>query len=223
MRPPSTAGMRSNSHSNSSSARRARPDQRHPIVKPFKAPHKSLGNLDADAAARLIAASADAALVIDTGGVIRDVSFGSDELSKELQARWHGRPWLDTVTDESRSKIEALLRDAAADAPVRWRQVNHPTAVGSVPVLYSAVRFGDDGRVVAVGRDLRAMAALQQRLMDVERSMERDYSRLRDAETRYRMLFQLASEAVLIADGAARESSTPIQRRRTCLAALFPN
>lgn len=200
--------MRLNLRSNWLSVRHAPPDERPPPrvrpVKPFKAPHKSLGNLDADAAARLIAASADAALVIDTAGVIRDVSFGSDELSKELQARWHGRPWLDTVTDDSRPKIEALLRDAAAGAPVRWRQVNHPTAIGSVPVLYSAVRFGDDGRVVAVGRDLRAMAALQQRLMDVERSMERDYSRLRDAETRYRMLFQLASEAILIADGGSQ-------------------
>jgi transcriptional regulator PpsR len=107
------------------------------------------------------------------------------------------------VTVESRPKIEALLRDARNKAP-RWRQVNHP-AEGSadVPVLYAAVDVGPDGRVVAVGRDLRALAMLQQRLVDAQQSMEREYARLRHAETRYRLLFQIASEAVLIVDAAS--------------------
>ena len=52
------------------------------------------------------------------------------------------------------------------------------------------------------GRDLRVMSALQQRLMNAQQSMERDYSRLRDVEMRYRLLFQLSSEAVLILDPA---------------------
>ena len=60
-----------------------------------------------------------------------------------------------------------------------------------LPVLYSAMQVGRDGRVVAVGRDLRAMAALQQRLVDAQQSMERDYARLRHVETRYRLLFQI--------------------------------
>jgi len=56
------------------------------------------------------------------------------------------------------------------------------------------------GRIVAVGRDLRPVAALQQRLVDAQQSMEREYSRLRHAETRYRLLFQIASQPVLIVD-----------------------
>jgi transcriptional regulator PpsR len=35
--------------------------------------------------------------------------------------------------------------------------------------------------------------------------MEREYARLRDAEARYRLLFQISSEAVLIVDGASRK------------------
>ena len=54
--------------------------------------------------------------------------------------------------------------------------------------------------MVAVGRDLRAMAALQQRLIEAQQAMEREYARIRDAEKRYRLLFQLAAEAVLIVD-----------------------
>ena len=67
------------------------------------------------------------------------------------------------------------------------------------------MRVGRDGRVVAVGRDLRATAALQQRLVDAQQSMERDYARLRHVETRYRLLFQMTSEAVLIVDAASHK------------------
>ena len=176
-------------------------------MKQFRAPKNSLGDLDAEAAATLIAAAADVALIVDGDGVIRDVAFGSDELSREgYDGKWLGLPWADTVTVESRPKIEALLREATANSPTRSRQVNHPSPRGTdVPILYSAVPVGQGGRVVAVGRDLRAIAALQQRLVDAQQSMERDYWRLRHVETRYRLLFQMASEAVLIVDSTTQK------------------
>jgi transcriptional regulator PpsR len=62
------------------------------------------------------------------------------------------------------------------------------------------VRTNKDRRIVAVGRDQRAMATLQQRLVEAQQAMEREYARIRDSEKRYRMLFQLAAEAVLIVD-----------------------
>jgi transcriptional regulator PpsR len=177
------------------------------VVKQFRAPKNSLGDLDAEAAATLIAAAADVALIVDGDGVIRDVAFGSDELSREgYDGKWLGLPWADTVTVESRPKIEALLREAGGKSATRWRQVNHPSPRGAdVPILYSAVPVGHEGRVVAVGRDLRAIAALQQRLVDAQQSMERDYWRLRHVETRYRLLFQMASEAVLIVDATTQK------------------
>ena len=58
---------------------------------------------------------------------------------------------------------------------------------------------------MAVGRDLRAMAALQQRLVAAQQSMERDYARLRHVETRYRLLFQVTAEAVLIVDASSHK------------------
>ncbi len=171
----------------------------------FRSPKRSLGELDADSAAMLIAVATDVALVIDAGGVIRDVAVGSDELAVEGYAEWIGKPWIDTVTVESRRKIEDLLKDASGKQSARWRQVNHPSSRGDdVPMLYSAVQVGSKGRVVAVGRNLRAISALQQKLLDVQQSMERDYLRLRHAETRYRLLFQIASEAVLIVDATTQ-------------------
>jgi transcriptional regulator PpsR len=173
-------------------------------INPFRTPKDTLGDLDADVAAAVIAAAADVALVLDRDGVIRDLSYGGEGLSREEASGWIGRPWIDTVTSESRVKIEALLSDARARAAPRWRQVNHPSAGGAdIPVRYSAVEIRENGRVVAIGRDLRALARLQQRLMDAQLAIERDYARLRQAETRYRLLFQVAAEAVLIVDTAS--------------------
>ena len=167
----------------------------------FRAPKKTLGDLDADAAARLIVAAADVALVLDSKGVIRDVAIGNDDLAKEGFGKWLGQLWVDTVTVESRQKIEELLRDASNKAIPRWRQVNHPSIGGAdVPIRYSAVEVGDNGRIVAVGRDLRAVATLQQRMVETQQLMEREYARLRQVETRYRLLFQISSEAVMVVD-----------------------
>lgn len=176
------------------------------LLKKFKAPKKSLGNLDAESAGALVTAATDVALIIDRRGVIRDVAFGSDDLLKDVRGDWLNTPWESTVTVESRPKIRAMLKDADTPEDSRWRQVNHSAINGAdVPILYCARRVGDNGRVVALGRDLRAIETLQQRLMEVEQSMEREYSRMRHAETRYRLLFQIASEAVLIVDADTRK------------------
>jgi len=175
-------------------------------VRAFKTPKKSFGDLDAEAAATVIAAAGDVALILDRAGIIRDLAFSSEEMALAGGEAWLGKHWADTVTVESRIKVEALLRDAAAKAMPRWRHINHPVAQGAdVPVLYSAVQIGREGQVVAVGRNLGAIAALQRKLVDAQQSMEQDYSRLRHAETRYRLLFQMASEAVFIVDAASQK------------------
>jgi transcriptional regulator PpsR len=148
-------------------------------VKPFKLPKKSLGDLDADMAAKLIGASADLALIVDKKGVIKDLSFENADISRDGFEAWVGRPLIETVTIESRPKIEELLRDAGAKAAPRWRQV--------------------------VGRDLRAMSRLQQQLVDAQQQMEREFNRLRHAEMRYRAVFHLSGEAILVVDAATQK------------------
>ncbi|MGD8354936.1 MAG: transcriptional regulator PpsR, partial [Methyloceanibacter sp.] len=137
----------------------------------FRAPKRTLGDLDATSAAELIAAAADIALIIDAKGVIRDVSLGDEDLQNEGFESWLGTRWVDTVTVESRPKVEELLQDIKDNVPTRWRQVNHPSKNGSdIPMRYAALRVSDSGRIIAVGRDLRPMAALQQRLVDAQQS-----------------------------------------------------
>lgn len=174
----------------------------------------TLGPLDAKAVTRLVGAVSDIALVLDDEGTIIEVVTQREELVARGTREWLGRPWVQTVTVESRQKVEALLRDAqaAAEAAGRWRQVNHPGADGEdLPLLYSTLRMaqeggqGGQGRILAFGRDLRDSVALQRRLIESQQAMERDYWRYREAETRYRHLFETTAEAVLIIDGSTQK------------------
>ncbi|WP_375456528.1 transcriptional regulator PpsR [uncultured Methylobacterium sp.] len=166
---------------------------------------KTLGALGGEAAGLLVAAATDLSLIIDADGVIRDAAFGAPDLAGQGCDTWLGRRWIDTVTVESRPKVDALLRDAAPQAVTRWREVNHPSVSGDdLPIRYAAMRLGDDGSIIAIGRNLRATAALQRKLIETQQALERDYLRLRGAETRYRMLFQLGSEPVLVIDATTR-------------------
>lgn len=176
-------------------------------MKLFKAPKESLGDLKADVAAMLIAAASDIALAIDHEGRINDAAFQRADLPLELKNvdQWVGRSWQATVSEESQQKVELLLEEAADRKMSRWREIRHPATRGpDIPILYSVVAIGEPRRYVAVGRDVRATAALQQKLVEAQISIERDYSRMRNVESRYRVLFQMSSEPVLIVDAATQ-------------------
>ncbi len=177
-------------------------------MKQFSVAKKWFRNLDSETAGKLITIASDVALVVSDGekGVIRDVSFGSDELAVEVAADWIGKTWVDTVTVESRHKVEALLRDSKGPGMPRWRMVNHRGENGvELPVLYAALKVDEGGQVVAFGRSMRPMATLQQQLVSAQQSMEREYLKLRQAEARHRLLFQVSAEAVLIVDATSRK------------------
>ncbi|MGE3511850.1 MAG: transcriptional regulator PpsR [Vicinamibacterales bacterium] len=173
-------------------------------MKRFKSARRALGDLDADGAGALLASAGDIAVIVDTRGIVRDVAFGSDDLAAALDtaADWTGKPLIDAVTPETQAKMSALLAEAARGEGERPRQVNHPTGAGDIPVLYHMAPAGRGGRFVAFGRDLRPLAAVQQRLVNAQQSLERDYARLRQAESRYRLLFQVSGEGVLVVDAA---------------------
>jgi transcriptional regulator PpsR len=165
-----------------------------------------LGSLDSHVAEKVVAAGGDVALVIDREGVICDLAVSNETIARDGADSWLDRRWSDTVTVDSKRKVDELLRDALSDGPTRWREVNQVTASQkSMMIRYMAVETGREGHVIAIGRDDRATAAIQQRLVEAQQAMERDYSRIRDAEFRYRLLFQMSGEAILIVDPSTKK------------------
>jgi transcriptional regulator PpsR len=167
-----------------------------------------LSGLDPDTLAHLLAVPADVVLLLDNQGQIRDLALGTEELVNLGCGDWIGRSWRDIVTIESLPKIEAMLSEGLVGGEPAVRQVNHPIpTTQDLPVSYRLVPIRRPGEaqpraLLAFGRDLRSEMALQQRLVAAQVSMERDYWRLRHVETRYRLLFQQATEPVLILDAA---------------------
>lgn len=166
---------------------------------------ESLGALDTKVVARVIAASTDIALVLEADGTIRDLSIHEAHRENPRFDGWIGLSWVETVADDSRTKVEALLQEVRDDdGPARSREVNHSqSGLGDFPVRYSAIPLGNDGNVLVIGRELGAIADLQQQLINAQQSMEREYAKLRNAETRYRLLFQISTEPVLIVDASS--------------------
>jgi hypothetical protein len=121
-----------------------------------------------------VALSCDIALVVDADG--RIASLAQHEGQPIAPPAWIGAEWTATVAPDSRSKIEQILVDVVNTGHARRREINHPDALGGpVPVAYSAARLGERGPTLAIGHDLRAQAALQQRFVAAQEALERSY------------------------------------------------
>ena len=163
----------------------------------------ALSGLAPELAATLASIAGDIALVIDAQGVIQNVAVGTTALTPSA-GEWVGQAWADTVTGDTRRKVEMLLQEVSDRGVSQRREVNHPGSAGpDIPVTYAAIRLGAEGPVLAVGRDLRAIAAIQQRFVESQQDMERDYWKRRQADARYRQLFQVATDAVMVVDALA--------------------
>ncbi len=160
-----------------------------------------LSRLAPELAEMLVTVACDIALVIDEDGVITNVACGPSQADDHGANAWVGRRWTDTVTVETRLKVDEFLADVGSSGVSRQRQLTHPSALGvEIPVAYTAVRLGQCGLTLAVGRDLRLVSALQQRLLDAQQSIERDYWQRRKFETRHRLLFGQSEGPLLLID-----------------------
>jgi len=170
-------------------------------VNNITSPAHVLGQLNPDEVAHIVQASADISLTLNRDGVIQSIAFGNPDLRSPNLEGWVGKNWLDVVTSESRPKIQALLQDANETSLSRFRQINVPSpGSADLPLLCATLKIGSTGQIIALARDLREISLLQQRLVDAQQAIERDYTRLRQLETRYRVLFEMASEAVIVLD-----------------------
>ena len=147
---------------------------------------------------RMNLAQPDVTLLLDMGGVIREASVSS-LLSNESVDGWLGCPWVQTVPDFVGDKVRRIVEDARDSGISAFRQLTQRFPSGrEVPIEYTTVLLGGSAGMLAVGKSLLAVAELQSRFIAAQQAMERDHWKLREVETRYRLLFNHSSEAVLM-------------------------
>lgn len=131
----------------------------------------------ADALARTFALLAgDIVLVLDEAGVILAAAQGEVPEGQGWAQQWVGRAWADTTTPENRGKVVEIVQDLSVQGLSRKREVNHPAHDGHPMLIgWTAIRLGERGPSLAVGRDLAAAALHQQRLLQVQAQLEASY------------------------------------------------
>ncbi len=158
-----------------------------------------LVSLDADAIHRLISTSSDYAILLDEKGIVKDIFCGNEAHVQDDIKAWIGQPFLKTLTVESLVKLDMLVDQAKHQEEPKWRQLNHVTeGDDDFPASYAAVPGPDTGTTLLLGRDKRELILLQQRLVKAQLTIEQDYERIRQVESRYRVLFETGTDALLI-------------------------
>jgi transcriptional regulator PpsR len=162
-----------------------------------------IDSIDATAAAHLMSHVADAVFVINQEGVVENI-FNHQAPGLQILKSLIGKSFIECATPESRKKITYLLDDLnQSEDSQKWRQINITLPdQADLPLMVSSIFISKENKVLAVGRDLRNLANLQQRLVEAQQAIETDYLRLRFAEARYRQLFDLSLTAHIIIDGS---------------------
>jgi transcriptional regulator PpsR len=160
--------------------------------------------IDDPLAARIVVSAADVALVLDETQTIVGVSLGERLKGERAWYGLEGKSLSEVLLPDSHKKGAQLVQEALDGETARAREINlRIDGLGDVPLRFSGVLL-DDEHVVALGRDLRPMAQLQQRMVSAQQAMELEYRRLRQADTHYRVLFHVCSEGVLVSRGDDR-------------------
>jgi transcriptional regulator PpsR len=150
--------------------------------------------------ATLLAGVADFVVSLDSEGLVESVEIWSDELPRGFADALEGHRLADSLAASDGARTMEVLAAAAGGEPQRL-DVVHLLADGAleVPVQYQ-LSADTSGRILAVGSDLRPTASLRQQLVNAQQALEQDYWRLRNVETRYRRLFDMVADGVLVLD-----------------------
>jgi transcriptional regulator PpsR len=140
----------------------------------------------------------DVTLLLDMDGVIREATL-SASMSRENIDAWLGRPWSEVVGGAA-EKIQRMMQDTQRTGISAFRQITQKFPSGlELPMEFTTVLLGGRAGMLAIGKNLQAVAELQARLISAQQTIERDYWKLREIETRYRLVIEDSNDAVLLA------------------------
>lgn len=159
----------------------------------------------------------DITLLLDMEGVIREATL-SPAMNGESIDVWLGCTWVEIAGEMGGEKVRRMVDDARVSGISAFRQINQRFPSGlEIPMEFTTVLLGGRAGMLAIGKNLQAVAELQSRLIAAQQTMERDYWKLREIETRYRLVFDSSNEAVVIVSAA---NLRILEANRTAIEAL---
>lgn len=166
----------------------------------------SIPVISPDLLAEIISTSSDLALHIDRDGRIISVLANPHQRSFGELSGWKGRPIASVLTDDSIAKFKRRLEQLrdASESTSQLIEITHKDGENQeFPIRYALHRLPSDDSVLMLGRDLRAIAEIQQKLVSVQMALEKDYEAQREIDTRYRVLMEMTRDAILLVSMAS--------------------
>ena len=148
----------------------------------------------------IIARVADLGVVLSPEGVVQGVFANPAFRPKDAVARFAGQAFRDTLNAESQVKFDARLAEFLAEPlHIRPIELNHKADNGmpSFPVRYSLHTIAESGKILLMGRDLRAIAEMQQQLVAAQLTLEKDYEARREHDMQFRVLMASINDAMV--------------------------
>jgi transcriptional regulator PpsR len=151
----------------------------------------------------LLATAADIAIILDDIGTINHIFVNPLNPSIGQIDHWRARNIRHFLADESTQKINATLSAIRQNGTPESLsvEVNHTdNAAWEFPVRYSFHQTGYENSILMLGRDMRPIAELQQRLVKAQVALERNYETHRDYITRYRVVLEISRDPLVFLD-----------------------
>jgi transcriptional regulator PpsR len=161
----------------------------------------SIPLISPDLLVEIISTASDIALHVSRDGVVNSVLVNPHHRSFGTLSHWEGRQVREVLTDESIPKFDrrmAQLRDASEGTSLAVEVTHSDGANLEFPIRYALHRLPKDDSVLMLGRDLRAIAEIQQKLISVQLALEKDYEAQREIDTRYRVLMEMTRDAIVL-------------------------
>lgn len=152
--------------------------------------------------ASVLLSVADICLVASVQGkVLASAAKAGSNLESEV-TRWCGEPLADLVDTPSGQKLAKRLADmdkSGSEGAHLWAELVHVTAKKeSVPVRYALHPIKGRAQVLMLGQDQRPTIEMQQLLLNAQIALERDHEAQREIDTRYRLLMDFSSDAIVL-------------------------
>ncbi len=149
----------------------------------------------------VLSAASDIAIMLSPEGVIQSIRVNPHHAGFGDLRHWEGRTINSVLTPESIPKVTARLAQLAQAEIGKSLivEINHSDGADwEFPVRYSLCRLQTGSSILMLGRDLRQIAEMQQKLVAAQMSLERDHESQREMDTRYRVLMEMTRDAVVL-------------------------
>ena len=156
-----------------------------------------------DTYTKIISDFGDINLILDPKGKILKINTPTSAIVKSLN-NWINKNIYDFLTIESKEKLNFHLTALSdlSQSSTKWFELNHISEnTGEFPVKYKGFKSANKKNVILIGNDLSPIAEIQKKFVNSQLALEREYSKYRSFETKYKALIEFSEEPLFLLDG----------------------